>query len=472
MLSLSLSVSVEYSPTELSDTNENRSMSQQSPFALANVRAFIAFRILFNARFYYPVFAILFLDFGLSMEQFALLNVAWAATIVILEVPSGALADLVGRRRLVVAAAMIMVVEIALLCFVPLGDSTLVFAVFLINRILSGAAEASASGADEALAYDSLKIAGMESAWPRVLEILMRLQSAAFFLAMALGALVYDPEALHRICGWVGVSASFDQQDTMRFPLYLNLLSAVFAATIVLRLKDVSLEPDKDVGKATVSQAFSQTLAAGKWIWRTRFALIVILCALGFDSVSRLFITLISKYYRLIGLPEASFGVIGSAMVILGFFTPTCARWMSGKVTPVGNFWILAAILMSGLVGIALCSGYWGLAFAAMIFVAMSFIGYFSSLYLNEISPSDMRATVLSFRGLAINLAFGAIGLLYAAEVRALDHLAILDGRDGVDTFGQALIGFPWFFAVVVAALMIAGRILLRDTDLRDRKTG
>ena len=44
------------------------------------------------------------------------------------------------------------------------------FSLFLINRIISGFAEAAASGADEALAYDSLKAAGQESRWGDVLE--------------------------------------------------------------------------------------------------------------------------------------------------------------------------------------------------------------------------------------------------------------------------------------------------------------
>jgi MFS family permease len=70
----------------------------------ANVRLFLAFRLLFNCRFYYPVYTILFLDLGLSLGEFAALNVIWALTIVLLEVPSGALADRFGRRPLVVAA--------------------------------------------------------------------------------------------------------------------------------------------------------------------------------------------------------------------------------------------------------------------------------------------------------------------------------------------------------------------------------
>ena len=92
-----------------------------SPYRVKNVRLFILFRVFFNSRFYSPVFTILFLDFGLSLEQFALLNAAWAASIVLLEVPSGALADTIGRRNLLVSAAVLMVIEMLLLCFAPRG---------------------------------------------------------------------------------------------------------------------------------------------------------------------------------------------------------------------------------------------------------------------------------------------------------------------------------------------------------------
>ena len=52
-----------------------------------NARLFVAFRVLFNARFYYPVLAVLFLDLGLTIDQYALLNVAWAVSIVLCELP-------------------------------------------------------------------------------------------------------------------------------------------------------------------------------------------------------------------------------------------------------------------------------------------------------------------------------------------------------------------------------------------------
>ncbi|MFH2059105.1 MAG: MFS transporter [Pseudomonadota bacterium] len=181
-------------------------MSQQSssplssPFSIPNVRLFIAFKILFNSCFYYPVFTILFLDFGLTVAQFSILNAVWAVSIILAEVPLGALADIIGRKRLLVGATVVMIIEISIICFVPRNDPKLVFIVFLINRILSGFAEAAASGADEAIAYDSLAARGDKNQWGRVLEILMRFQSIGFILAMSIGAAVYDPKLMETVC--------------------------------------------------------------------------------------------------------------------------------------------------------------------------------------------------------------------------------------------------------------------------------
>ena len=54
-----------------------------------NLRRFILFRLFYSARFYYPVFTVLFLDYGLTLEQFSILNIVWAVSIVCSEVPCG-----------------------------------------------------------------------------------------------------------------------------------------------------------------------------------------------------------------------------------------------------------------------------------------------------------------------------------------------------------------------------------------------
>ncbi len=131
-------------------------LRQSGPFRHRNVRLYTLFSLFYNARAYYPVYAILFLTLGLDVREFFLMNAVWAATIFLLEVPSGAFADTIGRKRLVVFAAILMGAEMTLLLLAPQDGGWILLAMCIANRFLSGASEAAASGADQALAFDSL----------------------------------------------------------------------------------------------------------------------------------------------------------------------------------------------------------------------------------------------------------------------------------------------------------------------------
>lgn len=445
-------------------------MAAASPFAITNIRLFIAFRVFFNARFYYPVFTILFLDFGLTIEQFALLNSVWAVTIFCTEVPSGALADLIGRKRLIVATSFCMIVEMSLLAFVPLGSSTLVFSVFLVNRILSGLAEAMASGADEAIAYDSLAAEGNSGDWPKVLSLQMRLHSVASIITLTLGAFVYDPSAMNRILAWLGSSHILTQQTTMRFPIYLTLAMAVLATVIALRMEEQPSALPGTEGHVTPLAALRKVWQAGRWIVRTPFALAVILFGMGYDHVLRMIVTMTSQYFREIDLPEASFGLIGSAMALLGLVTPKIAERMAVSNRPAVNLAWVSAISLAGLFGLCGFYPYWGLLPMALIFVAMMFVAMFTSHYLNLIAESHQRATVLSFKGMAFNLAYGLIGVLFALLTTQLRESGAIQHPEWPATFvtsyafREALTWFPWYAVTGLALTAVACSWYLRKT--------
>ena len=447
----------------------------KSPFAIRNVRLFIAFRVFFNARFYYPVFTILFLDFGLTLDQFALLNAVWAAAIVLLEVPSGALADTLGRRNLLVATGVLMVIEIALLCFVPLGNAGLLFGVFLVNRVLSGAAEAAASGADEAIAYDTLKTEGNAGDWPRVLEKQMRMQSMAYIGAMSLGAAVYDPALMQRAADALGLKIQLTQALTLRFPLYLTLVFAVMTLLTTLRMQEPPLsapgcEP-AGPGPKPGLQAFKLTLQAGGWILQTPFALVIILAGLMFDNCLRMVITLGSQYYRLISLPEASFGLIGSGLAVLGLVIPRLAYHMVNRHTPAYNLAIMAVFSMLGLIGLTFFIPVFGLVPVALISAVMYLGRFYQSHYLNRITASHQRATVLSFKGLSFNLAYGLIGVLYSLLLSFLrpQVAAATPGLSATSlenaVFIHSMGWFPWYFLLPLAVLLVVARRRLRNTS-------
>jgi len=418
---------------------------------IPNVRLFLAFRVFFNARFYYPIFTILFLDFGLTLEQFAVLNAAWAATSICAEVPSGALADRFGRRRLVKFAGALMVLEMILICVTPVGATPWLFWIFLANRILSGLAEAAASGADEALAYDSLSSLGRESEWPRVLEALMRFQSVAFCLAMALGAAVYDPALVGNVASWLGFDRTWSQEDTIHWPLYLNLLTAIGAFWAANRMTEPRANhPEEEDSLVT---PWHRTFRTGAWILRTPSPFLLILGGLFFDSIVRLFATLTSEYFRMIDLPEAWYGLIGSGIALTGLFLAPIPRWMVENFPLRANVFLLGTWVTGSLFGLALLLPGWGILFAMTSMMSMRFTDFFLSHYLNrEVDPRH-RATVLSFRGLAMNLGYGGLSLFYGWSILALKD----QGATGDQAFAQALAFFaPWFLATLLVLIVTA----------------
>ena len=437
------------------------------PLSIPNIRRYIAFKVLFNSRFYYPIFTILFLDFGLTVAQFSLLNAVWAATIVLAEVPSGALADTIGRKRLLVFATMTMVVEIGLIAFLPRENLSIVFWAFLVNRILSGLAEAAASGADEALAYDALARQGNPDDWGRVLEIMTRCQSLGFIIAMTCGAAVYDPGLMNRLGQFLGFGFALTQEQTMRFPLYGTLVLALGACMATAGMTEIPAQEENSGHRAQekesdlreLGRAFALTFQAGRWILATPFVLGVILFGMLFDSTIRMVITLNSQYYRMILLPESIFGIIGAGMAVLGFIVPKLARKLAENRPPPAALWLTAALAFTGL---SLMSRFWpwvGIVPALITFSAMYFNGFFVSFYINRETPSRQRATVLSFKGLSYNMAYGLLGIGYALVLKSQKLAAAGQNLTGQNldnlVFKETFWIFPAFFIAGLALFLV-----------------
>ena len=446
----------------------------RSPFQIHNVRMFILFRMLFNARFYYPVFSILFLDFGLTLSQFAILNAVWAATIVICEVPSGALADTIGRRNLLVFAGSLMVVEIAIWAFVPRTNLTLLFWVFVLNRILSGIAEAAASGADEALAYDSLQQEGNIDDWGRVLERQIQVQSIGFFVAMTLGGVIYDPQLMQKGADFLGLGLAITREETLRLPIYFTLITAVLVLLTTLRMREVVSKEKKptDQSHQTINESFRLVWGAGRWIFRTPFVLGLMLFGLLYDSVARMIITMASQYYRIIEIPEALFGVLGSTVALFGFFIPGIARRLSERRSALFNMLLTAVLILVGLTGMSFAWPKIGIFPALILFSSLYFVGFFLSHYLNQATSSERRATVLSFKGLFLNLGYGGIGILYSLLLARLrgqispEQAELAEETIKNIVFVDSLPWFGWYFAVCLVILLFFFARPLRSKPL------
>ena len=179
-------------------------------------------------------------------------------------------------------------------------------------------------------------------------------------------------------------------------------------------------------------------------------------------------ITLSSQYFRLIRLPEATFGLIGSGLATLGFFVPRIGLKLVQQYTPSKNLAILCALTFMGLLGMTFVLPYAGLLPTLILHAVIILAGFFLSYYLNRITSSGQRATVLSIKGLSFNLAYGLIGLFYSRLLALLRSQVSVEslGRTLEDTlFVRSLVWFPWYFILCLIAFLILARRQLRHSN-------
>ena len=422
--------------------------TEPAPGTERNPSRYIWFTTLYNARAYYPVLAILFLDLGLTLDQYVLLNLVWAASIFLFEVPSGALADTLGRKTLLVTASVLMVAEMSCLLFAPKDGGWLLLSLCVANRFLSGLSEAAASGADEALAYDSLPAGEREDAWDEVLASAMRHRSVAFVIAMIIGGLMYDPSIINRL---LPENLSIGKTLAHRLPVALVLFQGLACLAITLRMVEPKKTHDEGVWKAC-RKAMSLTLATAKWVFTTPATRAIILIGLSIDAVVRNFATITSSYYRLIALPEWTYGFIGAAIGVGGYLVPGIAAKLNKRHTTHTNLCFAAALGLIGLSGIAPAGSLWSLAPAALLMMTMGYLTFTISRALHRATDSTRRATVLSVKGLAFNLGYGSFSLAFSLM------LASQSGVTENEVFRSALLWQIPFFAIVTGFLLIWGR--------------
>ncbi|MBC8126984.1 MAG: MFS transporter [Gloeobacteraceae cyanobacterium ES-bin-144] len=413
---------------------------------MRNTRLYVLFTTFYNARAYYPILAVLFVDLGLSLEQYVMLNSVWAASILLLEVPSGALADTIGRKRLLVFASSLMVVEMGVLLCAPKDGGVLLFSLCLLNRFLSGASEACASGADEAIAYDALPIEGRASAWDLVLSTAMRWRSVGFLIAMTLGGLLYDPSWWNRLAP---VSWNLSVEVAHRLPVALVFLQALVCLWISLKFEETI--PHAPYTKGACGAAFRLTVRTAVKAFTTRNVAIVLIGGLLIDSVTRNFATLTSEYYRLIGIPAWAFGLIGSTIAIGNWFVPAIATRFNQRFSPTAVLTLTGLATVLALMTLAPAWQWFGLLPAIFLMLVLGLVGFTVSRFLHGVAASGERATLLSVKGLVFNLGYGGYSLAFSLLLAGM-------GKHETGAFQQALFWQVGIFAVLLLLFVVMSR--------------
>ena len=292
---------------------------------------------------------------------------------VILDIPSGALADLIGRKKTIIVGRVFLFGSV----FFFTTMTTPLHA--WIGNILWAIGYSMQSGADTALLYDTLKEQGKEAEYKRIE-----------------GQAVGGRLVLVACCSLVtGLLASIN----LRLPLLIGLPFILVPLTAVSFLKEPvkteSYSVQKQLGVLKEGLTFIRHSVEVRWM--VGFAALV-------ATISKVWFFTYNPYFELVGLPIAYYGVVFFSLNVVAWLSSHYAyriehrlgekKCIIGMVSCVG-----IPILLMGLLPIR--------AFVSLVVVqnvVRGFMRPFVGDYMNRHVTTNIRATMLSVQSSVANL--------------------------------------------------------------------
>lgn len=304
---------------------------------------------------------------GMSLTQLGLLEMIFHITSFSMEVPTGAVADLYGRRTSRILGRALSVLSVVILLF---ADSFLWFAISFIIVALSYNME---SGAGDALVYDSMKSIGIENEYMRVggnKEMVFQIANVFAFL---LG----------------GYLATQSYQWAFGVTIVMGLVSFLYAFKFV--------EPK--LGRVTErghrGQNFVYQLKESYAILKghKRLGFLILFSQFVMSFTTTIFFYL-QNYMKADGFNEAFIGGVYAISSLAGAILATQVYKIEAVIKEKGILILMPIITAASTWGIALSQFHY--AFYIPISLAEGMIFVALGDYINKVIPSENRATILS----------------------------------------------------------------------------
>jgi MFS family permease len=349
---------------------------------------------------FYPVYALLFAETGLSAAGISSLFIVWSVTSFVVEVPSGVWADVFSRRWLLTIAPALAGAGYALWTFVPS------YPAFALGFVLWGAGSALRSGALQALVYTELARVGAPDAYARLIGRSQAISTTATMIATGLAAPVFAAGG-YRAVGIasvavmvLGVGAGWRLPESRRTSglsrsghetaEQTEEMASVRRSAASVRGHETAGEKTEGTAGRTYAEVLRGGLAALRRAPKVRRALLFVAALAGISSLDE-YIPLLAQS---MGLGPAAVSLL-TLLVMVGVALGGWAaghgrRWTGPALTAAAAF--LAAGAASGHPA--------GLVFIAAAFGIIEWAGVDADARLQESVTDGVRATVTSMAGL------------------------------------------------------------------------
>lgn len=360
---------------------------------------------------YMPIIVLFYQENGLLLQDVMTLQAIYSAAIVVLEIPSGYLADLWGRRSTILLGSILGVVGFGLYA------STSGFVPFLIAELVLGTGQSFISGSDSALLYDSLLVDGCAEHYVKFEGRILSVGNFAETIAALLGSLL------------AGIS--------LRTPFYCQVIVALTAvpAAIMLSEPHIAKSPSKAEYKR-IGTVIKNTLFVHKELALNILYSAIIGC--GTLTMAWMLQAYLDKVHgfseTLIGI---SWTIVNLTVGISTLFAYKIERHVGIAtiftliLTCIGGFYIVMGLTALPVVFVVI----W------LFYVVRGIATPILKNSINKLTTPDVRATVLSVRNFVIRIFFASTSPLlgWYADTYSIMEALFMAGIAITATGGIAL---------------------------------
>ena len=339
------------------------------------------YNFLFSLRIADGVWVVFLLSRGFSLAQVGIAEGVFHIVSFLFEVPSGMLADLMGRKRTLALSSLFGIVSALSMAF------SQNFVGVCVSMVFQALMYNLCSGTQEALTYDSLKAAGKEASYLKQNAWLMGISRISSSLSGLLG----------------GAAALLGF-----FPAYLltAACSAVCGSAALALAEPLVTETQRQRNQHPFTQFGPRMKRHFQECWRflrrnPRAAWMILA---GSAAATPMYLTLMYLQQHLLdgGLPELFLGAALMVPGLAGTLGMALAARSKGRLFPRAVICALscgAATLLAG-------ASFWpvALAGASLAQLVFNLLDLRIDAALNEDFPSDQRATLVSVNSMAYSL--------------------------------------------------------------------
>lgn len=369
----------------------------------SNIVKFGVYSFIDHIRLIWMISTLYLLWLGFSFTNIGIHETIFALVIVLFELPTGALADLIGRKKTLIISCLLNGIG-----FTAIGFMTLPTQYYIIALVM-GLAFSFVSGADIALLYDSVKKLGRVKDYKKIRGRINSFNQVASIIGIVLGPMLYliNPRLGFQVTGMV------------------YLLAAIVISTMI--------EPYPSDKKLNLINHWNQTIKSFKFTIKHN----KIMWLIAFFFLSTIGVEFFFDFWQQPLLVNNGISVKFFGMVFISMMgVRALVSWYTHKIEfklkeKLSLFTVLILqIIVFLLFGI---NNLYILLFSFAVFYGvMAFQEIIFEDYVNAHIVSENRATVLSVKSLIYNLVTASLYILLGA---LMDLYAIGYVMAGVSIF-------------------------------------